>query len=383
MKIIGPDEVHAALSYPALIDALQETFSGEFTMPPRNVFPLDENSDNHDAFAVLPSWNTSLIGVKAFTYFPSNQEPYKSLYSKILLFDRAHGEPLALVDGTTVTFWRTAGISGLATRLLAREDADTLLLLGTGNLASYIIRANASVRPLKRILVWGRTPSNARKVVDRMDAELDGIEISVADDLQDACGQADIIVSATASHQPLVEGDWVKEGTHTDFIGNHHADKRECDTALILKSRVYADSYANCFKEAGEVLVPISEGVFNKEDVVAELAEMCAGSAPLRQSDAEITLFKSIGMGISDLVGAGLAYQVASESLGCPRSPHSGVATPFFRSARGRTHHEHDRGPRLQAHCGRVSTHRCTMERTCSRSSPTSGRRGARTVSVP
>ena len=141
MKTIGPEEVHAALSYPALVDALQETFSGEFNMPPRNVFLLDEQSGSHDAFAVLPSWNTDLIGVKAFTYFPSNSEPYKSLYSKILLFDRAHGEPLALVDGTTVTFWRTAGISGLATRLLARKDAENLLLLGTGNLAKYIILA--------------------------------------------------------------------------------------------------------------------------------------------------------------------------------------------------------------------------------------------------
>ena len=311
MKTIGPEEVHAALSYPALIDALEETFSGEFSMPPRNVFLLDENSDTHDAFAVLPSWNTSLIGVKAFTYFPSNSEPYKSLYSKILLFDRAHGEPLALVDGTTVTFWRTAGISGLATRLLARENAETLLLLGTGNLATYIIRANASVRPLKRVLVWGRTASNAGKVVDQMNAELDDIEVSVVDNLEEACGQSDIIVSATGSHEPLVKGDWVKPGTHTDFIGNHHADKRECDTALVLKSKVYADSYANCFKEAGEILVPISEGVFTKEDVVADLSEMCSGSAPLRQSDDEVTLFKSIGMGISDLVGAGLAYQVS------------------------------------------------------------------------
>ena len=313
MKTIGPEEVHAALSYPALIDALEETFSGEFSMPPRNVFLLDENSDTHDAFAVLPSWNTSLIGVKAFTYFPSNSEPYKSLYSKILLFDRAHGEPLALVDGTTVTFWRTAGISGLATRLLARENAETLLLLGTGNLATYIIRANASVRPLKRVLVWGRTASNAGKVVDQMNAELDGIEVSVVDNLEEACGQSDIIVSATGSHEPLVKGDWVKPGTHTDFIGNHHADKRECDTALVLKSKVYADSYANCFKEAGEILVPISEGVFTKEDVVADLSEMCSGSAPLRQSDDEVTLFKSIGMGISDLVGAGLAYQVSAK----------------------------------------------------------------------
>ena len=314
MKTIGPEEVHAALSYPALVDALQETFSGEFNMPPRNVFLLDEHSGSNDAFAVLPSWNTDLIGVKAFTYFPSNSEPYKSLYSKILLFDRAHGEPLALVDGTTVTFWRTAGISGLATRLLAREDAENLLLLGTGNLAKYIIRANASVRPLKRVSVWGRTPSNAAQIVDEMSSELEGVEVIVATDLEDSCRKADIIVSATASHEPLVMGDWITEGTHTDFIGNHHADKRECDTPLVLKSRVYADSYANCFKEAGEILVPISEGVFQKDDVVADLSEMCDGSGPLRQNDDEITLFKSIGMGISDLVGAGLAYKVSSGS---------------------------------------------------------------------
>jgi len=314
MKTIGPEEVHAALSYPALVGALEETFSGEFNMPPRNVFLLDEQSGSHDAFAVLPSWNTDLIGVKAFTYFPSNSEPYKSLYSKILLFDRAHGEPLALVDGTTVTFWRTAGISGLATRLLARKNAENLLLLGTGNLAKYIIRANASVRPLKRVSVWGRTPSNAAKIVDEMSSELEGVEVTVATDLEKSCRQADIIVSATASHEPLVLGDWVTEGTHTDFIGNHHADKRECDTSLILKSRVYADSYANCFKEAGEILVPISEGVFQKDDVVADLSEMCNGSAPLRQNDDDITLFKSIGMGISDLVGAGLAYKVSTDS---------------------------------------------------------------------
>ena len=138
--------------------------------------------------------------------------------------------------------------------------------------------------------------------------------MTVATDLEKSCRQADIIVSATASHEPLVMGDWVTEGTHTDFIGNHHADKRECDTSLVLKSKVYADSYANCFKEAGEILVPISEGVFQKDDVVADLSEMCNGSAPLRQNDDDITLFKSIGMGISDLVGAGLAYKVSTDS---------------------------------------------------------------------
>ena len=216
MKIISQEEVHEALSYPALIDALQEAFAGQFSMPPRQVHLLDDDPGNNNAFALLPSWNDKVIGVKAFTYFPDNPTPdYKSLYSKIMLFDRQHGEPLALVDGTSVTFWRTAGISGLATRLLAREDAETLLVLGTGNLSTYIIRANASVRPIKKVLVWGRTAAKAEAVASQMDAELDGVTCVVADDIESACGEADVVVAATASHDPLVMGDWVKPGTHT------------------------------------------------------------------------------------------------------------------------------------------------------------------------
>lgn len=310
MKIITAEQVETALSYPEMVDALQAAYAKEFSMPPRNVFLLDDKDDNHDAFALLPSWNDQLIGVKAFTYYPDNPRPqYQSLYSKILLFDRAHGEPLALVDGTSVTFWRTAGISGLASRLLSRANSETLLLLGTGNLATYIIRAQASVRPLRNVLVWGRTPAHVEKVITQMAGELPNIDFSKVDDLPAACGAADIIVSATGSHEPLVLGDWVTPGTHTDFIGNHHATKRECDTALVVKSKVYADSRVNCFKEAGEVLVPISEGVIGEDHVVGELTEMCAGSVELRTSDDEITLFKSIGMALSDLVGAGLAFR--------------------------------------------------------------------------
>lgn len=294
-----------------MIDDLQDAYSKQFSMPPRSIFLLD---DNHDAFALLPSWNDALIGVKAFTYYPDNPKPeYQSLYSQILLFDRAHGEPLALVDGTSVTFWRTAGISGLAARLLSRKDSETLLLLGTGNLATYIIRAHASVRPLKKVMVWGRTPANAQKVTSQMNDELEGVECSVVDNLAAACGAADIIVSATGSHEPLVMGDWVTAGTHTDFIGNHHPTKRECDTALVVRSKVYADSRVNCFKEAGEVLVPISEGAIGEDHVVGELTEMCAGTVELRTNDDEITLFKSIGMALSDLVGAGAAYHASRD----------------------------------------------------------------------
>ena len=312
MKVISAEEVHVALRYPDLVDSLQEAYGQRFSMPPRKVFALSEEEDNHDAFALLPSWNERIIGVKAFTYFPGNAEPYKSLYSKILLFDRAHGEPLALVDGTSVTFWRTAGISGLATRLLAREDSKTLLLLGTGNLARYIIRANLSVRPLERVFVWGRTGAKAEAVVADVGKEFPQVAFAVAESVRAVCAEADIVVSATGSHEPVVLGDWIGPGTHTDFIGNHHATKRECDTALILKSKVYADSRDNCFREAGEVLLPISEGVFQEGDVVGQLTEMCAGTVPLRETEEEITLFKSIGMALSDLVGASLAYEQSS-----------------------------------------------------------------------
>ena len=307
MKVISAEEVHSALSYPELVDSLQEAYGAKYSMPPRQVFLLDENTNN-DAFAVLPSWNDQFIGVKAFTYFPEAEAPYKSLYSKILLFNRDHGEPLALVDGTTVTFWRTAGISGLATRLLSREDSETMLLLGTGNLAPYIIRANLSVRPLKKVMVWGRNLAKAEAVVETMQKEFSNVEFSAIEDRQIACSEADIVVAATGSHEPIVLGEWIKPGTYTDFIGNHHADKRECDTDLITKARVYADSRVNAFKEAGEILVPIKEGVFAEEGVIAELSEMCRGDAVLRENEEEVTLFKSIGMAMSDLVGAGLAY---------------------------------------------------------------------------
>ena len=315
MKIISADEVHAALSYPGLVDALQETFAKNFNQPPRQVFLLDD-ADNNDAFALLPAWNDNIIAVKAFTYFEGNAAPYERLYSKIMIFDRSHGEPLALVDGTTCTFWRTGGVSGLATRLLSREDSSTMLLLGTGNLSTYMIRANASVRPLEKIMIWGNPDglppmAEAQAVIDEVSAELPEIKFSVATDLEDACGEADIIVCATASPDILVKGAWIKEGTHLDLIGNHHADKRECDTEVITNGRVYADSYVNAFKEAGEILVPINEGVFSKEEVVAELAEMCSGKATLRINDKEITVFKAIGQAVTDLVAASMAYSAS------------------------------------------------------------------------
>lgn len=308
MRIVNAEEVHGALEYPALIDDLERAFGGGFHMPKRQVMLLDEGGISHDAFALLPAWNDEMIALKAFTYFPENTAPYSSLYSKILLFDRAHGEPLALVDGTSVTWWRTAGVSALASRFLSRPDSETLLLLGTGRLAPYLVRAHASVRPLTRVMIWGRDSAKAAAVVAGLAAELPDISFSVATEIEPACGKADIIVAATGSPEILVRGEWVKPGTHTDFLGNHHADKRECDTGLIVKGRVYVDTSANCLKEAGELLVPIAEGTFRQEQLIGELADLCNGRVPGRLTADEITVFKSVGCALGDLTAAGSVW---------------------------------------------------------------------------
>jgi 1-pyrroline-2-carboxylate reductase [NAD(P)H] len=304
MNVFTEEQVHSALEFPAFIESLREAFAGDYTMPPRQVLPLNPESGSHDAFAMLPSWNDQVIALKAFTYFPGNQPPHRSLYSKILVFDRRHGEPLALVDGASVTYWRTAGVSALAADYLARRDAASLFLLGTGNLALYLIRAHASVRDLKRVSVWGRNPAKAAAVVEKASLEFPGIAFDVATGIADACAEADIIVAATGSPDILVRGEWLRPGTHADMLGNHHADKRECDTGLVTRSRVYVDTRANCFREAGEILVPVSEGRFSLEDEVGELSELCRGSVPGRRNPEEITLFKSVGCALGDLTGA-------------------------------------------------------------------------------
>ncbi len=278
-------------------------------MPPRQVLRLDDST--HDAFALLPAWNDDAIAVKAFTYFPENPPPNPSLHSQILLFDRRHGQPLALIDGTSVTWWRTAGISALASRFLSREDSETLLLLGTGKLAPFLIRAHACVRPLKRVIVWGRSPEKVEALLSSMRDQLPGITFSASTSIRESCPEADIVVSATGSHEILVEGRWIRPGTHTDFLGNHHADKRECDTELVCRSRVYLDTRVNCLKEAGEILLPIAEGRFTQEQVVGELSELCSGTAAGRVSDGEITLFKSVGAALGDLAAARLVWQAS------------------------------------------------------------------------
>jgi len=305
---LDAQQIVKCLSMKGLIESMRQTYQEQSTIPQRRVMPLEEGS--YDAFALLPAWSESLITVKAFTYFPQNYlEGKDSLASKILAFDRSNGEPLALLDGKVLTFWRTAAASALAADYLARKDASRLLICGTGNLAPYMAYAYSAIRPLTKVQVWGR---NKQKALSTVDAILSSneyqslpiekqFEVEAIDDVNSALSSNDIITCVTGSATALFDGEKVTAGTHIDLIGNHDQDKRECDTAAVKRSSVFVDSKINVLAEAGDLLIPIEQGAFTQEQIQAELTELCSQHHTGRQSEQEITLYKSVGSALADL----------------------------------------------------------------------------------
>lgn len=308
MQIISAQQVDQVLDFPLLINVLQQGFAKDFSMPPRQVWPL--TPDQPEAFALLPSWNEQVIAVKAFSYFPDNaglQLP--TLHASILLYRRDNGVPLAWVEGSSVTCWRTAAVSALASRYLARPDSRTLLLLGSGRLALPLIQAHLAEHDLQTVLLWGRNQATVRQLCHRVQQLYPRLQVQLVQEINEACQQADIIVAATGSPTPLLFGSHIPPGCHVDLLGNHSPQQRECDTELVRRASVYVDDRNNVLNEAGELLIPITEQQFSVSDIRAELAELCRSNRPARQYHDEITLFKSVGTALSDLLCAELVLQ--------------------------------------------------------------------------
>lgn len=312
MKIISAQEVQRILSFESLIPALQGAFKADFGMPQRQIYPLPSGSkEKHDTFAVLPAWTQDVLGVKSFTHYPLNPDNGRlTVAAQVLLFSRKTGEPLALVDGTSLTYWRTAAISALAASMMARQDASSLLLFGTGELAPYMALAHASVRPLTTIYVHGRNVHKVQKTITKIKMARPDLDVLTCDNYEDVIPKIDIISCATASPTPLFNSALLAPNTHLDLVGNHHQTCRECDSATVKMSYVIVDSYLNVLNEAGEILIPLEEGCITKEHVKGELAQLCTGEVKGRLNNKQITLFKSVGTALADIASAYHVYQL-------------------------------------------------------------------------
>ncbi|HYD05847.1 MAG TPA: ornithine cyclodeaminase family protein [Reyranella sp.] len=317
MRILSADEVDGALDDLALIDRLEAAFRIGAEVPLRHHHHLPTGT-----LLLMPAWSSRHVGVKLVTVFPGNtKRSLPSVFGQYVLLDGATGQPQALLDGTVLTKRRTACASGLAARYLARPDASRLLMIGAGALAPQLVRVHAKVRPIREVAIWARRPEAAEALARRLAASLPAavgrpVAVHAVSDRRAAIAEADIVSCATLSKEPLVEGDWLREGQHIDLVGAYTPEMRESDDKAVWRARVYVDTRQGGLKEAGDVVQPIRNGTIDEDDVIADLFELARGqqSGRLAGDMTSITLFKSVGTALEDLAAAELAVEMSSRA---------------------------------------------------------------------
>jgi len=291
--ILSEDAVRNLLNMEELISAMSRALAdlsgGKVIQPVRTVLSIAEHQG---FFGLMPAYNGSL-GAKLVTFYPNNQGIHTH-HAVILLFRAETGEPIAMIDGRLITEMRTAAVSAVATDKLARPDSHVLAILGSGVQARSHLEALRLVREFSEVRVW--SPRNAA-------AFANAHSVKVAASAEEAVRGADVIVVATASTTPVLMGEWLSQGAHINAVGATRPNWRELDDATLRVSQIFVESREAAMQESGDV---IAAG-----KISAEIGEVIAGQKPGRQSEDEITLFKSVGVAVEDVAAADLVYRKA------------------------------------------------------------------------
>jgi len=316
--ILSEAEVTQLLPMSECISAMEQAFislaRGEAHQPLRTIF---RPAEVKGVLAMMPSFRATpsrLFGLKAICVFPGNAAIGKDAHQGgVMLFDGETGELLAVVNASAITAIRTAAVSALATRMLAREDAGDLAIVGAGVQARSHLEAMNCVRPLRRVRIAARNFANAKSFADEMQARC-GTPIEPVEIVEAAVRDADIIVTATTSREPVLQREWISPGAHINAIGTFSPKAREVDTATIAAATMFVDRRESALNEAGDYLIAAQEGAIGPAHIRADLGEVLTEVHPGRTSPEEITLFKSLGLAIEDLAAAALVYQKAADT---------------------------------------------------------------------
>jgi ornithine cyclodeaminase/alanine dehydrogenase-like protein (mu-crystallin family) len=309
-RYISKEEISSLLPMTECIPLMETMFrdlaNGKTLQPLRSLMRLP----NHNGLlGMMPAYAgvPDIIGIKIITVFHGNGAAgYPSHQGVVMLFDGRHGQPLMLFDAEEITAIRTAAASAIATRLLAKEDAAHLAVLGTGQQAERHIEAIRLVRKIEKISLWGRNKAHAEALKEKIGQ---GCPIIIHNTAQAAVATADIICTVTASPQPVLLGEWISPGAHLNVVGACTPNTREVDTTAITRSGLFTDRYESLFNEAGEFLIPKKEGLITETDVKGEIGEVLIGTKKGRTSPGGITLFKSLGIAAEDLYSAWHIYK--------------------------------------------------------------------------
>ncbi|KAL9392231.1 hypothetical protein Peur_016151 [Populus x canadensis] len=309
------ESLHSILAHNSLIQHFHTslpTTSSTLHTPIRQSYDLSQSS----SLLLMPSWSSTpslpYIGVKLVTYFPQNSAlNLPGIHASYVLFSSTTGQTLASMDGTVLTLYRTSCVSGLASKILARNDSKVLVMVGAGALAPHLIKAHLAARPsLQKVIIWNRTVKKASDLAEKLKKECienDGVCFESNGNLEEIIGLGDIVSCATNADAPLVKGEKLKQGAHLDMVGSFKETMRECDDEAIRRGRVFVDNEA-ALVEAGELVGAFERGVTKKEDV-GFLVELIKGEQVGRKNSEEITVFKSVGSAVVDLLAAQLVYE--------------------------------------------------------------------------
>lgn len=313
IPFIDFDDVEEALTWTAVADCLAEGHRS----PPGELGDLLLQRAP-DSILNRAAWIDGLgIALKSVTIFPENvrrEKPLPSIQGLVIYFEDETGSPKALLDGTLVTKWKTAGDSVLGARLLARPDSKRLLICGAGTVARSLVEAYGEVFPgLEEILIWNRTQDKAAALVKDMQPL--GYPVRLVEDLISAAGSVDILSSATMTQQPILSGDWIAPGCHVDLIGAFKPDMREADDSLMKKAELFVDSRLTTLHDIGELRIPLEQGVISEAEVLGDLFDLVEGRAG-RSGPEAITLYKNGGGAHLDLMTTKLIYDLYSAKAG-------------------------------------------------------------------
>jgi ornithine cyclodeaminase/alanine dehydrogenase-like protein (mu-crystallin family) len=306
MRFVAAEEIRRILSFPMLVAALE---SGH-RRPKIEIQDGFLGSEQEQYFVRHAVDRGRFMASKLITSFPANliKGELPAVQAVCILFDGANGRPLAIMDGTEITYWRTAADSALGAKILAPAAPATLLVVGAGQMSSWLVRAHRTVRPsLRRVLIWNRSHERATQLSVSLRQE--GIEAEAVDDLASATRLADLICTCTRSHEPLVLGGNLRPGTHLDLVGGYTPDTREADDEAARRARVFVDRRESAFKGVGDILQPIANGAIRTADVLGDLYDLLGGAVPGRRSPSDITFFKNAGGAHLDLMTAELVFR--------------------------------------------------------------------------
>ena len=310
MRFIDRDEVARRLTYPAAIRIVREAMMalsrGETKQLLRSILTLSPGRLYGSMTGALGAQGP--FGSKLISAFSENfARGRQSHQGLVLLFDPETGAPVCAVHAGEVTAIRTAAASAVATDALARKDSRTLALLGYGEQAATHLRAVREVRPLERVLVWGRSPERAAAFATRMEAEV-RLPVRPVSSAREAVAEADIVCTVTGASDPVLLGAWIRPGTHLNLVGSSYLGPVEVDDALVVHSRFIADSREGCLRQGAEFAKAREAGLIGEDHLVAEIGEVLTGAVAGRRNSEEITVYKSIGHIVQDLASAWALY---------------------------------------------------------------------------